>query len=170
MEARSSLAQVKSIEVKDGEFPPPEVFPESMRSDVGLGHDCGFTSLLSEKHLLFAFDGRLPLPFDIVSLAQSVNLTEAKMMIQKMEAFFRDFRESGGLFLVREPDRLWNGLHFATWNDSKSEQSYIPGSSTFYRVTPTTYELTAPFQRLWLVFRIALVKIRHYAKHLKCVW
>jgi hypothetical protein len=192
---KSPTRGVRTIEVKHGEMPPLELFHDARKKKILLGYNNDFTSWLKEKKLLFGYDGRQSLPFDIVSLAHSPNLEEAQRKVREMEEFYRNLKESGGLFLIRESvenllwSRIWDGSRFALFEDEGVVRFQFVEAAIRYGFEfpqpPTSYQtnedcwsmwkgcyndwlVTAPFRRLWRVLRIPF-KIAPLAESGQCL-
>jgi hypothetical protein len=113
------------IEVKFGTFPPLEAyrFAGSLQKKPPLWENQDYLLWLKKKCLVFPDDGRCIFPFDIITLARSLDLNTAHQKIDQMESFCRDLRKEGGFFFFRESDmqggnKIWNGLDIFTLPDN----------------------------------------------------
>jgi hypothetical protein len=154
------------IEVRSGTIPPHEVFHELgfEKGKFDLGYDAEFISWLKEKNLVFAYDGRQSIPFDILNLCFGSDLNEAQERMQRIENTLFDLRNSGGSFLILEnwdngsPSRGWMRSHnfiFGSENiPVRLYDSRLVEPSTWYRKEnrfgdEIAWQVKAPFQRLW---------------------
>jgi hypothetical protein len=117
------------IEVKYGTFPPWEEYTRRYEFDLPreapqLWGNQDYLSWLKEKRLTFPDDGRYNFPFDIVTLASSLDLNAAQQKIDQMEEFCKELRKEGGFFFFRDSDmqggnKIWNGSDIFTLPDNR---------------------------------------------------
>jgi hypothetical protein len=145
---RNPYKSIKSIDVKSVEFPLRELFddfdtarrkylnspPKKKLNPLAvrfhLGYDTEFIPWLKGINLVFAFDGRQSIPFDILALSYNSDLSKAGEKVDCIK-FCRGLRESGGLFLIREEEtnspltKIWNGSYSSIF-DPVDVRSYVP--------------------------------------------
>jgi hypothetical protein len=88
------------IEVKYGTFPPLKVYrlAGSLQNKPLLWENQDYLLWLKEKRLVFPTDERYKFPFDLVTLARSLDLNTAHQKIDQMERFCRDLRKEEDSF------------------------------------------------------------------------